>query len=372
VLALEMNTRPLVVITTRLAPQVCGIGTYSWLLHQRWPGDTSSAQFLVVDGARESLAELNFSSVSQFNGDGAELSRLLDRAGNADLILHYAGRAYHRYGCPVWLPIALAKWKTKFPSGRLLVFFHELPGNFSITSRHYWIGVCNRRVIRKLTKIGDVLVTNTSDHADKVREISGRADVHWLPVPSNIPVTTAPSAPRVRTEFVIFGLPFGRWQTLQLFDAEIRSWHESGHLTKLHLVGPRDEKFDVQSDQLMNRWRDPNIVMRYGMLPAADISKLLARVQFGLSNATAENWSKSAVFMAFASHGCAVISKAKSDAVPLRFTVAPAEVAGISDVDLAERTTALQQWYEQHADWNVIARKIFELFPGNVTQTAVV
>ena len=65
-----MNTRPLVVITTRLPPQVCGIGTYSWLLHQHWPGDVSSAQFLVVDGAIESVAELDFSNVAEFNANG--------------------------------------------------------------------------------------------------------------------------------------------------------------------------------------------------------------------------------------------------------------------------------------------------------------
>jgi hypothetical protein len=58
--------------------------------------------------------------------------------------------------------------------------------------------------------------------------------------------------------------------------------------------------------------------------------------------------------------------------VPLRFTTSPAGVAEISDVDLAERTAALRQWYEQHADWNEIARKISDLFPGNVTQAAAV
>lgn len=367
-----MNTRPLVVITTRLPPQVCGIGTYSWLLHQHWPGDVSSAQFLVVDGAVESVSELNFSNVTEFGANAAELSRALDRIGPADLFLHYAGRAYHRYGCPLWLPSVLANWTAKFPSGRLLIFFHELPGDFPITSRHYWIDMCNRRVIRKLAKIADVLVTNASDHANKLKEISGRADIHWLPVPSNIPATAVVAVPRIRTEFVIFGLPFGRWQTLQLFDAEIRAWRESGHLTKLHLIGPRDQKFDVHADQLINRWRDPNVVTRHGMLPSVDVSKLLSRAQFGLSNATAENWSKSAVFMAFASHGCAIVSRTRSDAVPLRFAVAPEEVATISDVDLGQKAKALQQWYEQHAGWNVIARKISALLANKVTQAAII
>jgi len=367
-----MNTRPLVVITTRLPPQVCGIGTYSWLLHQHWPGDVSSAQFLVVDGAIESAVALDCPNVTEFNANAAKLSRVLDGIGAADLLLHYAGRAYHRYGCPIWLPSVLVRWRTKFRSTRLLVFFHELPGNLPVTSRHYWIDMCDRRVIRKLSKIADAVITNASEHAKKLEQISGRADIHWLPVPSNILATPVSPGPRVCTEFVIFGLPFGRWQTLQLFDTEIRSWQESGHLTRLHLVGPRDQKFDARSDQLINGWRNPNTVMRHGMLPAADISKLLTRALFGLSNATVENWSKSTVFMAFASHGCAVVSKTRSEAAPLRFTVTPDELATMSDVDLVERAKALRQWYEQHAQWNVIARKISALFPDKVTQTAVV
>jgi glycosyltransferase involved in cell wall biosynthesis len=370
--AIEMNARLLVVITTRLPPQVCGIGAYSWLLHRHWPDRNLPVQFLVVDGAIESAAELDFPDVTEFSSNATKLSRALDHIGDADLFLHYAGRAYHRYGCPNWLPSVLSKWRAKFRSGRSLVFFHELSGNFPVTSRHYWIDMCNRRVIRKLSKIADAVVTNTSEHAEKLKRISRRADIHWLPVPSNIPATGVLSALRAGAEFVIFGLPFGRWQTLQLFDAEIRSWQESGHLTRLHLIGPRDQKFDARSDQLINSWRDPNIVMRHGMLPPADISRILARAQFGLSNATVENWSKSAVFMAFASHGCAVVSKARCETAPLRFTVAPDEVATMSDVDLGERTKALRRWYEQHAHWNVIARKISALFPDKVTQTAVV
>jgi glycosyltransferase involved in cell wall biosynthesis len=318
------------------------------------------------------VAELDFSNVAEFNANAAKLSRALDRIGAADLLLHYAGRAYHRYGCPIWLPSVLVRWRAKFRSARLLVFFHELPSNLPVTSRHYWIDMCNRRVIRKLSKIADAVVTNTSEHAKKLEQISGRADIHWLPVPSNILATPVSPGPRGRTEFVIFGLPFGRWQTLQLFDAEIRSWQDRGHLTRLHLIGPRDRKFDARSDQLINGWRNPNIVMRRGMLPAADISRLLSRAQFGLSNATVENWGKSTVFMAFASHGCAVVSKTRSETAPLRFAVAPDELVTMSDVDLRERTKALRQWYEQHAHWNVIARKISALFPDKVTQTAVV
>ena len=192
-----------------------------------------------------------------------------------------------------------------------------------------------------------------------------------FPVASNIPVSANAPAKRARTEFVIFGLPFGRWQTLQMFDAEIQSWHERGQLTKLHFIGPHDERLNTRSAELIARWRDPNIVVHHGMLPAADISNLLAQTQFGLVNVTADNWSKSAVFMALASHGCAVVSQARSQIEPLCFTIAAQEVATISDLDLNQRSRCLQEWYQTHADWNVIANKIAALFSANTEKEAV-
>lgn len=366
-----MSARPLVIITTRLAPQVCGVGGYSWLLHQHWPVQRTQARFLVVDGAAQSAKELNYPSIAEFNSSPPTLARELDRIGAADILLHYAGRSYQRYGCPRWLPPVLAAWKRKYPSGRLMVLFHELPGNFPITSRFFWIDMCNRRVIRNLARVADVLITNTAEHAEKLSRFSGRTDVHWFPVASNIPVSANASASRARAEFVIFGLPFGRWQTLQMFDAEIQSWHEHGLLTKLHFIGPRDERLHARSEELVGGWRDPNIVVHHGMLPAAGVSNLLAQAQFGLVNATAKNWSKSAVFMALASHGCAVVSKAKSQAEPLRFTVAPGEVSTISDIDLKQRSQRLQEWYRAQADWGVIANKIAALFSAQTEKEAL-
>ena len=37
-----MQSRPLIIISTRLPPQLCGIGTFSWLLRRHWPGERAS------------------------------------------------------------------------------------------------------------------------------------------------------------------------------------------------------------------------------------------------------------------------------------------------------------------------------------------
>jgi hypothetical protein len=107
------------------------------------------------------------------------------------------------------------------------------------------------------------------------------------------------------------------------------------------------------------------------MLPSLEVSKVLARAEFGLSNVTFENWSKSTAFMAYASHGCAIVGRLHSASTPLCFTISPDEVATISDVDLGRRTRSLKEWYDKNADWKIIARKISALFPPNVQEEAL-
>jgi hypothetical protein len=254
----------------------------------------------------------------------------------------------------------------------LLIFFHELPSdNFTITSRYFWIDMCNWRVIRKLAGFADVIVTNTAEHATKLQKISGRTDIHLIPVGSNIERVGDSSEQRARTDFAIFGLPFGRLQTLQMFNHEVRSWEGNGHLRKLHLIGPRDKKFDARSEQLIATWRNPGVIVRHGLLSSAEVSRLLSQVRFGLAIATTGNWSKSTVFMAYAAHGCAIISKAKSESAPLCFTIAPNELGTISDLDLLARTRALRKWYDENAAWSAIATEVAALLGLRVEQEAL-
>jgi hypothetical protein len=58
----------------------------------------------------------------------------------------------------------------------------------------------------------------------------------------------------------------------------------------------------------------------------------------------------------------------KSDSAPLCFTISPEEVPTISDVDLSERARLLEEWYDENADWNAIAKKIAALLPVDSQQ----
>jgi len=312
-----------------------------------------------MEGAAESRALLGLDAINDFRGDPGKLQQALDRAGAANVLLHYAGRAYQRFGCPTWMPGVLARWKAKFPDGHLTVFFHEMPGKLPRLSRHFLLGKIGARIIRQLAAVADVLVTNTENHVAILQGLSGRDDIHCLPIGSNIEPVAGSSQPRVETEFVIFGLPFGRLQTLQWFDSEIRGWQRSGRLTALHLIGPEDEKFTAPANELIDGWPAPAIVVRHGLLPEAEVSRRLARARFALTNVTPETWSKSGAFMACAATGCApVIKSGDSNAIPLSYAIAAGEVDKISDAELASRTVSLKAWYYQNADWAVIAKRL--------------
>lgn len=358
-----MSASPAIVITTRLPPQICGIGAYSWFAHRYRPNESTSVHFFVMEGASESRALLGWNAITDFHGDPRKLEYALDRAGATSVLLHYAGRAYQRFGCPIWLPGVLRNWKGKFPNGRLTVFFHEVPGESPRLSRHFLLGKINTRIIRQLAVVADVLATNTDNHAAILRKLSGRDGVHYLPVGSNIEPVASSSRPRAETEFIIFGLPFGRWQTLQAFAPQIRKWHESGLLTKLHLIGPEDERLAVQSNPLIESFS--SIVVRHGMLAEADVSRLLVHARFALTNVTLATWSKSGAFMACAAHGCAVVIKEKESAVPLCYAIAENEMGNISAAEIETRPVALKKWYEENATWTVTARRLAVLSQAN-------
>jgi hypothetical protein len=260
------------------------------------------------------------------------------------------------------MPGVLSRWKTRFPAGRLTVFFHEAPGKLPRLSRHFLLGKIGARIIRQLAAVADIVVTNTENHVAILRKLSGRDEIHCIPIGSNIEPVASSSQPRVETEFIVFGLPFGRWQTLQWFDAEIRGWQARGRLSTLHLIGPEDEKFTVLAKELTDGWPKPGVVVRHGLLPDAEVARLFARARFVLTNVTPETWSKSGAFMACAATGCAaVIKSGDTQTVPLSYAIAAKEVEKISDAELASRTVSLKAWYYQNADWDVTAKRLAAL-----------
>lgn len=339
------------------------MGTYAWELSRHWPGDKSRARFLDYSDAAASQSILQNAEITSLHSHASRFAKLLEDQQCDDVLLHYAGRAYHRYGFPFWMPKAFDHWRRSNPRRRLHVMFHELPADLPLLSKQGIIQRLSFVVARRLAEEAATLFTNSKHHASVLRRWSNGGPVHWFPVPSNIPAPEAIGAApqRTRGEFVIFGLPYTRFQTLRMFEKWIAAWRRSGRLRKLHLIGPRDEKFAPQADHLLVKLLERPDIVHHGELSASEVSKQLAGVECCLSNSTDRTWSKSGTLMAYAAHGCAVITQDASAHPPLNLTIAATAIESASEADVLEKGEQLRQWYEANATWELTAKRIADL-----------
>ncbi len=353
-----MQTVPLLIIAPRLPPRACGIGTYAWQLNQHWPTDGAANRFLVIGDAGASREHLQSDLIHDFPPDARGFADALEQSGAADVLLHYAGRAYHRFGFPRWMPRAFAIWRNRKRSRRLHIIFHELPADLPLISKQGILQRLSFPVAQALAEQAATTMTNSAHHAEVLRRWKLQSEVEWMPVPSNIPAPAEPTGKPQRGEFAIFGLPYTRLQTLREFGASICSWRTSGRLTHLHLIGPRDFKFSPQADALVAEILPPDAVTQHGELQPAEVSRRLQDAEFCLSSSNELTWSKSGTFMAYAAHGCAVIVPQSSTSDPLAFTIAPDDVTAITAQVAEAKAAQLRRWYGQNADWGLIASRV--------------
>lgn len=351
-----MMSRAFAVVTTRLPPQICGVGAFSWYLQRAL---AQPALFLVKNGAYESR-DLGVPIVDH-RCEETRLAWELEQAAIQDVLLHYAGRAYHRWQAPFWLVRVLQKWKTAASGRRLIVYFHELPATLPMTTRHFIPNRLNGVVVQRLARLADVVVTNTAEHAITLQHSSQRHDIRILPVGPNIePAKTILPSPRKQGRFVVLGLPFARDQVIRQFYSLLLEWIQTGVLTSLDLIGPQDTKYAAVEDRLLAAPSLADVTTRHGPLPEAQISVILTQAQFALSGVTEKTWSKSSVFVSCAAHRCPIIAELPG-IPPLNGCVLPREVSSISVKECERRAEQLYRWYETNASWSVIAKEFERL-----------
>lgn len=351
-------------IAPRLPPAVCGVGTYSLLLAQAWPSPEFFVH-LVVDGQSASCVALPQSSIVEVGHSSTRLVRELISRRPTSVILHYSSRGYHRFGIPIWLARAIHQWKARNAKAELIVFFHEVPAHLplrSIRNHHGVIQKFNQFIMKILCKNASKVVTNSSEHALRLEAMFGLKNVPRISVSSNIPAprhTSIPFESRVPADFLIFGLSFTQLLTVKSFAEELAYWASTGLLRRLHLVGPTDgSSFSKAINELLSSILSSHQVIHHGVLEVSEISHLLQTVGFCLTQVTEKNYYKSTTFMAYAAHGCPVISRISSTSLPLNFLVRPNELEARPYEEFAPRALSLREWYFREADWPLAAKKI--------------
>ncbi len=359
-------------IEPRLPPAVCGVGMYGWELARRWPEPGPRFVHLVVDGAEASRGLLGSGDIFETGGSAAALASRMAEYPGAGVIVHYASRGFQRLGVPLWLWRGLSRWRRRQPDARMVTFHHEVSPRLPMMTRHYFLERIERCVTARIARAANVVATNTREHAARLEKITGRRDVRCLPVPANIPAppdSDGSFARREARDFVVFGVPLTQLLTVRHFAAELAEWHRAGVLGRLHVIGPSDEKFSPETDALLARTLPADAVVRHGVLGAPQVSAVLSRAGFFLTQSNENDFSKSGTFAAFAAHACAVVSRMKGAGGPFVHLIRPEEVApAVQRMELGEfarRACALREWYLRESDWPVVAARFAAMFSEN-------
>lgn len=367
--AVEPRGRRVLLVSTPLPPAICGIGCYTSMLAKAWPGQDETVH-LVNSGASVSSTVPGVSRIVEFGWSAASLERALAAADGDCAVVQYAARGYSHSGVPWWMWLGLRRWKRASPERRLTVYFHELWADVALTHRRGILERASRWLARQLAELADVVMTNTDNHKQRLQDLLPHLDVKTIPVGTNIlpPEEVPLFSERARGSFVVFGRAFGRLQALESMAAHLGKWHDRGVLRILHVVGPLEDRWERQESMLLKKCLPPAAVMRHGALPGEQVSRLLASTRFALLGQPPQSLMKSTTFMAYASHGCCIVSSEVVDAVyePMCLLLPPDALDDRAGwYRRAEASVAaLGEWYAHHATWHRIAREIAGALPG--------
>ncbi len=360
--------KQLVMVSTPLPPYSCGMGSHTAMLRQFWPTQVQ-VQHLVTEGATATKAAWGVEGVYQFTPKS--FLQELENLPQADLWIQYTGRAYHAWGCPLWLPSALETWRQRHPRQILGIMFHELWGEVPWWRKQYLPEILHRRVVQQLMTLADVVYTNSQHHAQRLEALVADKAVHWTRVGSNILPTQAVQpnfSQRLKTDFLLFGVNPTRVSALSVLGDVIRELHQAGILQHLQVVGPVDARWGAEEQVLLRELLPMAAVTCHGALAPEAISEILSKVGFALFAQPPESIEKSGSFMAFASHGCPVISPHAHAlaTAPLAHLIHPAELRNAQwenlTLELNKRTQKLLAWQEEQAGWETIVTQMTETF----------
>lgn len=356
----------LVFVSTALPPAVCGVGSHTAKLREHWPA-SGRLLHLVEAGADDSAAFYGADEFVQFDRSAKSLRAKLECVSPQALFVQYAGRAYSRWGAPWWFYTAIRDWRRRHAKVPMLLYVHELWADLKITHRQYWFERLSRWMMGQLMDMSDVVVTNTENHRERMLSLRPQCEVMILPVGTNIVPAQEPLGLRHRDgfkEFVVFGLPYSRLYTLRVFKDWLLKWQQDGVMHRLHVIGPSDERWSSEEDQLLSGLCK-EIVCKHGALPEKEVSELLSRCGFGLMAQRPESMTKSGSLMAFLSHGCAIVSPYAAPQMikPVRWFVKPEELTASSDLVALtlERQESLKDWHDENAKWPKITERLAEV-----------
>ncbi len=344
-------TDEIVIISPESTPGAGGVGDYALKLLAHWPSLPNLRLFVP--------------KVSRGRGTDA-ISKQLPATGGK-ILVQYSAYGFDRAGYPRKLIRALIDWKTK-AGGRLVVMFHEIWTFWPIVNKNFIVQFFHRRSIKRLLDCADVVFTSTSSQAEHLRALSPRAQVHLLPVGSNIQCNEDVDLARKPGWAVLFGLQRARIRALRKMQSSLSSLAAAGRITKIVTVGANGDGNAEERSLLAGLALGEGFEQR-GPQSERAISDLLLTASFGISDQDKLSYSKSGTFMAYAAHGLNIVAARadRSKEEPLCLLIDRRELLqGVSEAELKLRAERLRAWQKRTSSWDFIAAKFAEALQASI------
>lgn len=260
------------------------------------------------------------------------------------LLLHFSGYGFQKRGVPTWLLGETKRLRSRF--GLFGVVFHELYASGPPWSSAFWLSGIQRHIARELLEQADFWLTNREIAAHWLRAQRPSTPHRVLPVFSNVGEPTGLENER-EASIAVFGSEAIRSQSYVWGDGEIFRFAKR-HKLRIHDIGK-----PMQNAALAHTLAEAGVVA-HGMLPAEQVSQLLANSRYGALCYPSDHVGKSGVFAAYAAHGTCPILLWKEWAAHDGLQPNLQYLAGFGALDAGKHPDpwlvgrAARRWYEPH------------------------
>jgi len=349
-----------VFILPRLPPAHCGLGDYSMILlgHMRMD---PPPRILVMHGAAETREVHPELDVEQLPGTQAGLLVRLHELRAKRVFVQYVAQGFQPRGCPLWFLGALRKWRMQTADARLVMMCQELWFEPAVWKPDWLLQNFHRRALRQLAGVVDRLFVSTESFHERMEGTTAPDRLQVLVNPATIPLAGSPlQAQREVGLFVLFGRQGSRIFALEDMSPWLAKLHTGGFLKRLLLVGSRETSvMNDREDRLVRALLPVGAAEILGPQSLESLSQVFLRAEMGVFTKTARDFTKSTIFMGYASHGLAILSqKPTGDETPplCWVTSAPELLEGaVTRDDVRSRGRNLAQWYDENASWARVA-----------------
>jgi len=391
-----MSETTLIQIVPALRPQSDGISDYALnLAGQLRQNQGVNTRFIVCDPQWDGPNRVEGFVVRRLRErTEASIWSLLASAKEPSfgVLLHYCGYGYDERGTPLWLSRGLRSWQAEaaYATGaetrKFATVFHDTwPCSAAPWGKAFYREKLQQWIVKRLHRDSNFSVTSAWRLLAVLNHVAPKKTL-WLPTPSNLPVAVRTGEGKQNREagfrVVIFGTPHSRCAAVQAHANLLRTLDKKKLLARATILGAADDTVvSKRGVELLQKSVSSGRIEILGGLNAEAASRVLTDADLLLSHRTGEAACQSGAIMAALGTGCPAVLRDGRNSAPLNENehFIASDDSRLS-VDRFERMNATgkleriaaagQQWYRQHADLKVIARRYSEaLFENKLAAT---